>query len=125
MDISVDIMTDIPAKTIARFHCRKRELLRAERAGEYQQVGKEGATIRVVYPAGAMIVADTCGRVIAGPLAPLDAMELAWQILDGDARAMTAPDSLLSLAAAVFGFGLIDPPAPAEPENAASEASVA
>ena len=96
----------VEAETIDTYQGGYRHLMRVTAPGSYAVLQKDGSTAQIPYQAGSVLVADDFNHVLAGPVSREGAADLADRILDGDARALTAPDTLLVLAAAIAGFGL-------------------
>lgn len=95
-----------------------------ETGGSFPVMAKENGEVLirdVTYPPGSLVLFDQKGTIV-GPFAFPGALDLAERVLDGDPRALTDSRTLLTLAAAVVGFTLPEPP---EPAAQALEAEVA
>lgn len=65
---------------------------------------KDGAPREVAYDAGAAVLVDSDGRLVAGPIDFDGAELLCRSIINGDARAATGPGVALRLAIAHLAF---------------------
>lgn len=80
-----------------------RTLVYVAKDGAIDVLGKEGP-VSLPYKAGDVVLADSGGKPICGPVGVGGAIELAERVLNGEERYVTDPLALLVLAAAVCGF---------------------
>lgn len=95
------VLCDRPEITFANGHA----LLATESRGEIRDgTTKDGQPRMAAYDAGAAVLLDASGNLLAGPIDIDGAELLATAIIEGKDRALTEPGAALRLAIAYLAF---------------------